>query len=144
MMDHKPFRLSKENVARFWGAIEALLAQAIEAGATHHPSDVLEALTRGDADCWVKWTDEGISCAVVTEVLSFPRGLRVRVWLAGAKGGETDWREFDEGLCDYGRQIGASWIDIVGRIGWLKKFPKLEYYASVMSARLDGDSHDQS
>ena len=110
------------NIAPLWNQIRPILDPAIAISGTHNSEDVYHSLMGGKSQLWVQW-DEKVEAAVVTEFISYPRGLWFRFWLAGAmKETKVFWQKFYNILYDYAKHNKCSGIEDCGRGGW-------DYYA---------------
>ena len=106
------------NIAQIWSEVEPLLEPAVSITGTHNCEDVYQSLMGGKSQLWVQWSGK-VDAAVVTEFISYPRGLWFRFWLAGAlKGAEVLWKKFYEILYDFAEKAKCRGIEDCGRGGW--------------------------
>lgn len=90
--------------------LEAALAYS---GDTHEIQDVFEAVVKGDMQFW-----SNDRCAVVTEIITYPRKRVFHIFLAG--GELSAIRELEAGAVEWAKQYGCTDIRLSGRKGWLK------------------------
>lgn len=115
-----------------WPQIAPLLIPALERTKTHDMEDVRKALMVQAAHLWIE-IDKIVDAFMVTEFVNYPKGLFVRVWLAGARSGaDMDWhaaRGAVEVFKDTNHAIG---LEVIGRKGWLGHFPDAHDCGFVM------------
>ncbi len=81
-------------------------------GHTHTVSDVLDAAARGDAQ--MIGDARGM---LVTELNHYPQATALRIWLAA--GGLDACLGLLPAVEQFGREVGARRMDVVGRPGWV-------------------------
>lgn len=122
----------QENIQPMWPLIEPLIRKCTEIEPTHAPEDVLTTLLDGTSQLWVEW-DKGPLMAVVTQLVRYPRGTRLRVWLGAAKDGmKINHKKIDEYLVEFAKANQCIGMEMVGRDGWGRLFKdaerKAQYY----------------
>lgn len=124
------------NISSTWPYVEPLIEPAVTRSGTHRMEDVRKVLLNGSAQLWLQWTDK-VDAAVITEIINYPLGPIVRVWLGGSLDyGKANWQKLNDMIRDFGRANKCIAIECVGRDGWLKFFPDAKKHAVVMRASL--------
>lgn len=121
------FRVSPPDICPTWAVIEPFFCPVFQDCKTHLPEDVRDILLSQQAQLWVQWngTVRQIEAAFVTEFVKYPRGIWVRLWLGGAKmDKKVDYRAVRGALTIWARNNGCRGFEIIGRHGWLRKFPE--------------------
>lgn len=130
------------NVMKAWPKVALLLQEAIDMSGTHNIDDVRKKLLAGHAQLWVQW-NEGVEACAVTEFVDYPRGLWLRVWLAGADDQEKGrWAEFQDMIVEFAMANDCIGVENWGRKGWEKlhaHLPKCKSVAVIYRYNL-GDS----
>lgn len=125
-------RVMPEHVTALWPQVEPLLAPELAMTHTHAPEDVRKAIVSGFAHLWIQYSDR-VEAAAVTEFVTYPLGLSLRVWLGGASSeSRMKRREFREVTGKFAALNGCKWLEACGRHGWLKVFPESEYVGVLM------------
>ena len=125
------------NVTPTWALIAPLLSPAVAISGTHDIEDVRKAILCGNAQLWVDWND-GVDMATVTEFVSYPKGIWLRIWLAGArKGVEIDWDKVFEVITEFAYNNHCVGIENWGREGWTKYCPKAQKQAMILRFPLE-------
>ena len=81
------------------------------AGSTHTPTDVMDKVRAGRAQCWVR--GDGL---IVTEVLVYPRARICNYWIASGKLPECLGLQAD--IDAWAIEEGCSVATAIGRKGW--------------------------
>jgi len=106
------------HIAQIWSEVEPLLKPAIAISGTHNCEDIYHSLMGGKSQLWIQWSEK-VDAVVVTEFISYPRGLWFRFWLAGAlKETEVLWKKFFDILYEFAKQNKCAGIEDCGRVGW--------------------------
>lgn len=120
------------NVMQTWPYIYPLLQPAVALSETHNMEDLRRIILGGQAQLWVQWKD-GVDAAVITEFINYPRGMWLRIWLAGAKkGADVEWEKFFDTLVKFGKDSKCIGIEDCGRGGWSKYCPEQVKNVGVM------------
>ena len=137
VMTPSVFRVAIENVSAIWQEVEPLVQKALRTEPTHDVDDVRSAILSNQANLWVQRSDH-IEGVVVTEFVSYPRGLALRVWLAGARDEDRGAHAlFQARLYQWAKMNRCKWIEAVGRAGWLRRVPGFTYSGVVMRMVVD-------
>jgi hypothetical protein len=130
-------RLAIENVAPAWEQIYPLVRAALRGHPTHSVEDVRHRLLSNQATPWVQWSDH-IEAIAVTDFVTYPQGLCLRVWLCGANRiDRLDTNKFSVALKDWARANKCRWIESVGRIGWARLIPDVKIEGVVVRHTLE-------
>jgi hypothetical protein len=126
------FQVAVENVMPLWPLWEPLLVRALRNLDTHNATDVRRAVLGEQAHLWVQW-DGTLQAFIVTEFAVYPRGTWLRLWLAGAaQDAPMDDDAFEDALAVWRDAHNCRGYEIIGRMGWLRRFPELRFQGSVM------------
>lgn len=129
--------LYPHNISPAWPHIEQVLKPAVELAGTHEMEDVRKDLVSGRAQLWVQWSD-GCDAAVVTELVPYPKGLWLRVWLMGAKGEkDVEWNNFENAIIKFAYVNKCQNIELWGRNGWEKRYPQANKELVILRLPLD-------
>lgn len=92
------------------------------AGNTHGPEDVASAVSQGRMQAWTNGDS-----LVVTEVLQYPRGSALNVFLA--VGNIDEVMALQPSIEAFGRQHGCKALRMEGRKGWSRVLPEFGWKA---------------
>lgn len=120
------FRVKPPDVSGTWVNVVDFFKPIFATSKTHEPDDVRDILLTNKAQLWVQWniTEAKIEAAFVTEFVGYPMGVWIRLWLGGAAhDAKVDYKAVEGALTIWARQNCCRGFEIVGRHGWLRKFP---------------------
>lgn len=118
-------RVMPENITRLWPQLEDLLRPALALTTTHTMEDVRRGLMSMRAQLWVQMDGDIVEAAATTEFVDYPVGLYVRVWHGGARRDrKMDEDAFFGTIEDWMRGNGCVGMEIIGRSGWLRRYPE--------------------
>jgi hypothetical protein len=127
------FRVLPENVTPLWPQLLTLFKPALAMVSTHKAEDVRRAIMASRAQLWAQISGDTVLGAATTEFIEYPVGIYVRVWLAGARGGERfDDQGFFEVMNRWREQNGCVGFEAIGRHGWLRRFPRAKVEGLVL------------
>jgi hypothetical protein len=116
-------RVAVENIMPIWPQIEPMVARLVTVQATHDAEDVRRMLMGQLCHLWVQWSDRVQSFAI-TEFVTYPKGVWLRVWLAATADGEIlDNDGYFETISKWRDDNGCRGFEAIGRHGWLRRFP---------------------
>jgi hypothetical protein len=141
VVERSVFRIAPPEVTATWARVVGFFSPVFAQCKTHDPDDVRQAILLQKAQLWVQWnsTDAVIECAFVTEFIGYPKGVWVRLWLGGAApDAKVDYHAVQGALTLWARQNSARGFEIVGRHGWLRKFPEAVLEGLCMRSTFDG------
>jgi hypothetical protein len=107
--------------------IEAALDRT---GGTHDAADVLDAVNRGDMQFW-----PGRACALVTELIRYPRLLACNYFLVG--GDMAELLEMQASVEAWARTQGCTRMQCAGRFGWRRVLKGWSEFCVVMTKEID-------
>ena len=121
-------RVNLENIQVLWPQVSELIRPALARIETHSDEDVRQGLLTQKATLWVEWEDSKVLAAWITEFVSYPRKLCLRIWLAGArKGAKIDHGKFREIIAAWAKAHDCKGMEIFeGRFGWMRLFSDLK------------------
>lgn len=118
-------KVSKENAAEAWPYMREFLDAALRKFNMdeRYPLDyVLKDLVTGQSQGWLVIDDSKLVSAVVTEVIEYPLGKVLNLFLMGGED-MSNWGDIlHEAMVKYAKEIDARWIDTGSRRGIGKKF----------------------
>lgn len=135
------FRVQLTDISSTWALVKGYFAPIFADCVTHTPEDVRLLLLDQRAQLWVQWNVVTgiIEAAFVTEMVVYPRGVWVRVWLGGVRPGEkADTRGVRGAIVLFAKQNGALGLEVTGRHGWLRRFPDAKVEGLMMRVTFDG------
>jgi len=106
--------------------IEAALPYASN---SHRINDVWLAIQNGKAQFFPRQ-----KCAIVTEIVDYPRRSVCRIWLAG--GDLDELIDAEKDIAQWARSIGCSGMEIIGRKGWQRKLTDYQPKSTVFVREL--------
>lgn len=125
-------RVMVENVMPLWPQWEPLLKRALHGIETHDAFDIRRAVLGEAAQLWVQWAD-ALHAFVVSEIVTYPKGSWLRLWLAAtAPGVLIEGDKFEDALAEFRDASGCRGFEIIGRMGWLRRFPEARFVGAVM------------
>ena len=119
------YELNKDQVLQVWTDIRGFLDSALKKYGQdeRYPVDILLAdLISGRMQGWVIRKDDVTVCAAVTEIIRYPLGDAVNVFLTGGDNMDEWGDDLHNAIVDYAHKIGAKWVDTASRRGLRKKF----------------------
>ena len=135
------FRVSVPNISSTWAYIQPWFASIFADKPTHTPDDVWQMLLAERAQLWIQFCQEtgAIEAAFVTEFAAYPRGVWVRIWLGAAPPKvKIHYNMVKAAMNEWARMHGARGFEIIGRHGWLHKFPEAVVEGLCMRVTFDG------
>ena len=84
-------------------------------GGTHTFEDVAAQISEGKLVFW-----PGVTSAIVTEIIEYPRKRTLHFFLAG--GNIPELRAMYPGSIEWGRKQGCDSVPLTGRKGWVRSF----------------------
>lgn len=126
------FRVSVENVTPIWPQVAPVVERVLRGHLTHDVEDVRRLIMGQSAQLWVQYTDH-VEAVIVSEFVSYPKGVWVRIWLVGAANGE----EMDSAMClaslsQWRDMHGCKGFEAMGRMGWLRRYPEMKFVGALM------------
>lgn len=129
---NRVFMINNINVPNIWSQIEPILEPAIKLFGTHELEDVRKSIMCGNSHLWAELDIEA-KAAAVTEFVSYPKGLWLRIWLFGVKNGvNAAWEEFEKNIIEFAKLSKCIGIEHYGREGWQRRDPKIHKKISII------------
>jgi hypothetical protein len=116
------YKVPKNDVGLYWFQMRDFLDDALKKYNWHHrfPLDMLPIkLMQGDYQSFLIYDNatKVVLGALVTEVISYPLGDALNIFLLGGNEMQKWVSELDISLTLYAKEIGAKWIDTGTRRG---------------------------
>lgn len=126
-------RDAKADWERCRGYIEAALEYT---GGTHTIEDVEEGIARGELHFW-----PGKRCAVVTEVVDYPRMRVLNLFLCG--GDLDELKAMQPCFLSFAEFLGCRKLTLGGRLGWERALKSLGWqrHFVVLTLEVEGRSN---
>jgi len=126
------FQVSVENVMPLWPMWEPMLNRALRQVETHDALDVRRMVLGEQAHLWVQWNDV-LEAFVVSEFVTYPKGVWLRLWLAAAAP-DAELRDdlFEDTLAVWKDAHNCRGFEVIGRMGWLRRFPEARFCGAVL------------
>lgn len=108
----------REDIPVVWPVVEEYIQSALAwSPGTYTPESIFECLLDGTMQLWMSET-----AATVTEVVNYPAGRRLRIFLAG--GTLEGLMPFLEWVYEWGKEAqGCDRAEVYGRPGWQRILP---------------------
>lgn len=114
-----------------WARCADWIAGALErAGGTHTVEDVREAVECGEMQFW-----PGERCALVTELMRYPRLLACNYFLVG--GDMSEIVAMQPSVEAWARSQGCERMQCAGRFGWRRVLKDWDEFCVVMTKEID-------
>ncbi len=124
--------ITSQYVEPAWEYVEGYIANALKYGIGEYlPEDIKIACKEQRMQLWIKYEDEEVKGAFVTQILDYPR---VKVLLVLLLGGNEfiKWRdEVDEVLLRFGKEHNCKFVEGFGRKGWGNYLKDFNYKEQV-------------
>jgi len=131
-MEPSVFMIHAAHISAVWPQVAPILEPAVRLWDTHDIEDVRKEVMSGNKQLWVDYNSE-VKGAAVTEFVSYPKGLWLRIWLFGIKKGvEAAWDEFEKKFIEFAKLSKCTGIEHIGRDGWERRNPKVHQKHSVI------------
>lgn len=119
----------EETRARFDRAWEFIEPALDRAGNTHGKEDLWQLIESGGAQLWTM-----PKAAIVTEVVTYPKFKALRFWLIG--GDLEQVKMIEPTICVWGKSVGCTVGEGIGRRGWARVNHGWTYLCDVMRKEL--------
>lgn len=119
-----------EEIPHVWPKVMPFLVEAVKLYAHRYSiEDILEQLLTQEQSLWVAYDDEIIG-AVAVKIVEFPKGRVLNIDLVGGKQIEDWYKDMNDTLYRYAKDIGCNLITAYGRPGW-KAMAKKQGFKTV-------------
>ena len=118
----KAIVVPKEYLNLVWYKVEPLLRMATEHSNDRYNTDIILKDLHADLKLlWILLDEEDeIQVALTTSVEDYPGRRAIRVSFAGGKNFLDHTDVMEEVITDFGRSIGCTQFEVLGRWGWKK------------------------
>lgn len=127
------FRVAPENVAALWSQLQPLIEKGLRGTPTHDAEDVRKCLYVPTCQLWGQFDIPTLEAIVISEFVSYPKGIWLRAWIAAAlpePGMETE--EFLAKMTAFARDNKCAGFEAIGRHGWARRFPDAQVEGLLM------------
>jgi hypothetical protein len=115
-----------------WEYVEDYIADSLKHGVGEYTTDDIKQLCQSkQMQLWIKWDDEEVKGAFVTQILNYPQMKILLVLLLGGND-FIKWRdEVDEVLQRFGKEHNCKFVEFFGRKGWGNYLKDINYKEQV-------------
>jgi len=124
--------ITSDYVEQAWEYVEDYIADSLKHGVGEYTTDDIKQLCQSkQMQLWIKWDDEEVKGAFVTQILNYPQMKILLVLLLGGND-FIKWRdEVDEVLLKFGKEHNCKFVEFFGRKGWTKFLKDINYKEQV-------------
>ena len=124
--------ITSDYVEQAWEYVEDYIADSLKHGVGEYTTDDIKQLCQSkQMQLWIKWDDEEVKGAFVTQILNYPQMKILLVLLLGGND-FIKWRdEVDEILIGYGKEHNCKYVEFFGRKGWKNYLKDINYNEQV-------------
>jgi len=124
--------ITSDYVEQAWEYVEDYIADSLKHGVGEYTTDDIKQLCQSkQMQLWIKWDDEEVKGAFVTQILNYPQMKILLVLLLGGND-FIKWRdEVDEVLLKFGKEHNCKYVEFFGRKGWTKFLKDINYKEQV-------------
>jgi len=132
--------VGKPDVAKIWAQVEPMLLGALKKNIPlWNTDDILEGIMKDEMQLWIAYEDDEkkLYGAVITQIMNYPRGKLVNVFLLGGNNIRM-WKEkMAEKIEIFAREENCLYLQAIGRKGWQPLFPDMFECATIIVKVLD-------
>lgn len=111
------------HIPKLWEQVIPILEPALVIFNTHDISDAKKDVMSGSKQLWVDY-DNLVQGSAITEFVSYPKGLWLKIWIFGVrKEAKIAWEKFEEKFIEFAKLSGCVGIEHCGRPGWERRNP---------------------
>jgi len=124
--------ITSDYVEQAWEYVEDYIADSLKHGVGEYTTDDIKQLCQSkQMQLWIKWDDEEVKGAFVTQILNYPQMKILLVLLLGGND-FIKWRdEVDEVLLKFGKEHNCKYVEFFGRKGWGNYLKDINYKEQV-------------
>jgi hypothetical protein len=115
-----------------WGDIEELFRRFAAKTGEISPEQVRQAAADSQLQIWGLQDAERVHAVAVTEISDTPRGYLCTVRIACGQAPKALQERLLDSIGAWAREMNCFGVRIVGRRGWLRRFPRFKQTAVVM------------
>lgn len=120
-------RVTPDNFSNLWPLFKDLLIDACtRSNGRFDPNSAIEKMAQGHWQFWVGLHADGIVALGVTELLTYPTGLKVGNVVIATGDNSSRWVHFMDELKDWARGEECHKMQTLARKGWAKKLPEFK------------------
>jgi len=127
------YRITKpEDLQEFWPLLVDMIGKALEyAHDKWSEDDVYDEILRQDKQLWVVYTQKDILGCVVTEIVGYPQGNRLGIFLLSGVDFD-DWYPLRVEIYSWAKGYDCRVCEFYGREGWARKLKNFKLTHVVM------------
>jgi len=115
-----------------WGDIEPLFERFACKTGEISPEQIRKGAVESGLQIWGLQDAERVHAVAVTEISDTPRGLVCTIRVACGEATRGIQERLLEAIGHWAREMNCVTVKIVGRKGWLRRFPRFKQTAIVM------------
>jgi len=127
--------ISPEQLELVWPAVEKMIDQAYKFADEIVPPDLLEQLRQHYRQLWIVGDGEKILAAVMTKIILLRSGRCCLITACGGTQGDR-WLHLIKEIEAFARFERCGKVQIEGRTGWERKFPRFKRVRIVLEQEL--------
>lgn len=140
-MEPRVARLTPAEVGQYWDRIEWRIDSTPELLRFYSKETLIDLISKSEMHIWTAGSD----LVLLTAVLATPRGNVLQIVWAHGTGMDDHWEELKEKFHLYAWMTQCKKIEVIGRLGWMRKFMKeqgfsidyVAYSADVQKPRMN-------
>lgn len=132
--------VAKKDVEKVWAQVEPMLLGALKKNIPlWNTDDILEAVMKDEMQLWIAYDDDDkkLLGSVITQILVYPRGKLVNVFLLGGNNIKMWKDKMAEKIEAFAREEKCLYLQAIGRKGWQPLFPDMFETAAIIIKVLD-------
>ncbi len=124
--------ITSDYVEQAWEYVEGYIADALKHGIGEYTTtDIKDLCQAQHMQLWVKYENDTVRGAFVTQILNYPQMKILLVLLLGGND-FIEWRdEVDEVLLKFGKEHDCKFVEFFGRKGWGNYLKDINYKEQV-------------
>lgn len=132
--------VAKKDVEKVWPQVEPMLLGALKKNIPlWDTDDILEAVMKDEMQLWIAYDDDDkkLLGSVITQILVYPRGKLVNVFLLGGNNIKMWKDKMADKIEAFAREEKCLYLQAIGRKGWQPLFPDMMEVSSIIIKVLD-------
>ena len=132
--------VAKPDVKKVWAQVEPMLLGALKKNIPlWNTQDILDGVMKDEMQLWIAYDDDDqkLLGAVITQIMIYPRGKLVNVFLLGGNNIKMWKDKMAEKIERFAREEGCLYLQAIGRKGWQPLFPDMFETANIIIKVLD-------
>lgn len=119
-----------------WGDVLPFFEHFAERTGEISPDQVRQGAANSDLQVWGLQDSERVHAVAVTEISATPRGHICTIRVAAGHAPRPIQERLLDSITSWAKEIGCVTVRIVGRRGWMRRFPRFRQTAVVMECDL--------